>query len=276
MSKNAVIFYFSGTGNTWWVSEELARLLGERGMKVQPYSIEKLKPGEADRLIQDCDLAGFGYPIYGSDLPLIMKDFITELRKVDQKLAFVYCTQWLWSGDGARVGATFLGPKGFKVGWGEHILMPNNVTVNFLPFPYTNDRRKIDFVLVKASRRLARFANQIVADRYFRRGFNLASFLLGCFQRVPFRLTFNRFRDDVKVNSNLCVKCGSCARLCPSGNLVCKDGEIITTGQCILCLRCYNFCPAQAVAYRNQVHKKTRGIPYRGPVENFNPKIMVE
>jgi flavodoxin len=47
--KKAVIFYFSGTGNTWWVSEKLGRYLAEKGFSVEVHSIEKISAFDADK-----------------------------------------------------------------------------------------------------------------------------------------------------------------------------------------------------------------------------------
>ncbi len=171
---------------------ELARLLRERGIETAVYSIEAVDSAKSDLLINQSDLVGFGYPVYGSDLPQPMKDFIEDLSPIQSKPAFVYCTQWLWSGDGARTGASFLRPKGFKTFWGEHFLMPNNVTVSVIRLPYTNDRSKLETVLARAGTRLRRFAAKVVAGRPFRRGFDPVSYLLGCVQRVPFRRVYRR------------------------------------------------------------------------------------
>ncbi len=269
------LFYFSGTGNTWWASEELTRLLREKGAAAEAFSIEKITPGEAGILIKEASIAGFGYPIYGSDLPQPVKNFILGLPAAKNKKCFVFCTQWLWSGDGARTGAGFLRPKGFDVRWGEHFLMPLNVCVPVLPFfLFTNDRTKIDAVLGRASLRIERFAAKIVSGQPFRRGFNPVSFSLGCMQRVPYRIVYSRLQDDISVDRERCTSCGLCTRLCPSGNLAFDGKAFSTRGNCYLCLRCYNFCPVSAIKYMHRQHNLRRGEPYRGPVKDFNPGIL--
>ena len=182
-----VIFYFSGTGNTWWVSEELVRQFKKLGRPTRAYSIETISVNEALELIQDSGITGFGYPIHGSDLPVPMKDFISQLPVLTGKRAFTFCTQWLWSGDGAAVGGVLLQDKGFDIQWGEHFLMPNNVTLSIISLPYTNDQNRLARVLARAARRTALFAEKIGAGRPFLRGFNRVSFCLGSLQRLPFR-----------------------------------------------------------------------------------------
>ncbi len=272
--KKAAIFYFSGTGNTWWVSEQLAQRLRNKGISARAYSVERLANGEAGRLLANCDLAGFGYPVHSSDLPEPMKDFICNLPESRGKRCFVFCTQWLWSGDGARTGADFLRPKGFDVRWGEHFLMPNNVCIEAIRLPYSNERFKIEPVLARAARKIERFAGKIDAGRPFRRGFNLASYLLGCLQRVPFRRVYHRLLDDISVDPERCTSCGYCTQVCPAGNLVFDGDSLTTRGSCVLCLRCYNFCPKSAIKHMDRVHNLRRGVPYRGPASEFDPEML--
>ncbi len=270
-----VLFYFSGTGNTWWVSEELVNLLEKKEIAASAISIESIESREAQAMIEKADIVGFGYPIYGSDLPQPMKEFIMSLEAVNNKKCFVFCTQVSWSGDGARIGAEFLRPKGFDIRWGEEFLMPNNICVSALPFfSFTSDRKKIEDVLAKCSGQIERFAGHIVSGKPFRKGFSFLSFLLGCVQRVPFRIVYKSLQNDIKVNSELCTFCGFCAKVCPAGNLI-FDGETFSTrGNCVLCMRCYNFCPVSAIKYMNRLHNADKGEPYRGPLETFSPDML--
>jgi len=269
-----VIFYFSGTGNTWWVSEELIRQFVKLGYRARAYSIENISINQALELIQDSEIAGFAYPVHGSDLPLTMKEFILQLPVLPGKRAFVFCTQWLWSGDGAAVGGNYLKDKGFCVQWGEHFLMPNNVSISLIRLPYTNNHKRLSKVLGRAAKQAAIFAKKIDSGRVSLRGFNRVSFCLGSIQRLPFRRVFHKFQDDIGIDHNSCIDCGECVRMCPVDNLYYEDEVIKTKGNCIICLRCYNFCPVAAVTHMGRAHLPGRGEPYRGPVENFDPTVL--
>jgi ferredoxin/flavodoxin len=274
-SNRAVIFYFSGTGNTWWVSEELAKALTRDSQKVKAYSIEALTAHEADQLIQHADLTGFGYPIHGSDIPLPMKRFIDQLPQVQNKSAFVFCTQWLWSGDGAAIGAAMLEEKGYSVYWGEHFYMPNNVSVSIIRLPYTNKPARLNSILNRTGQKIKHFGNRIASGKTFRKGFNPIARFMGSLQRRPYRHFYHKLQNDIDVDRNICIDCGECVRLCPVDNLY-YDGSLIKTrGTCVICLRCYSFCPVAAITYMGKAHLQNRGEPYRGPISNFDPGILI-
>ncbi|SHE78647.1 EFR1 family ferrodoxin [Alkalibacter saccharofermentans] len=270
--KKIVIFYFSGTGNTWWATGRLTEYLKGMGADVTFFSIEQVDTELSDRLIAGCGTVGFGYPIYGSDVPEIMKDFMKDLAP-SGKDAFVYCTQWLWSGDGARVSAEFLSNK-FRIKWAEHFAMPNNVSVSAIRLPYTNDKRRINKILKRADRRIKRLVLKIVSEKPFLRGFSAVSACSGYIQRGPFRYFFGRLRNDINVEIKKCNFCGYCVKLCPVSNLILDGNTVSTLGSCIMCLRCYSFCPRMAVTYMKKLHNPERGDPYRGPVDGFDPELM--
>lgn len=275
-NKIAAIFYFSGTGNTWWVSNALVDTLRENEYQADAYSIEKLAKGEANQIIEDCELVGFGYPIYGSDLPQIMKDFIISLDKVDNRDSFIFCTQHIWSGDGARAGLKYIKGKGFIVQWGEHFHMPNNICTTIIGFyPYTNDKNKINLTLAKTRQRVERFVDKIVNKHTYRRGFNPISRVLGAFQRVPFIAIHNRLNDQIGTDEDTCIHCGKCELICPTQNIEFNDKEFSSQARCILCLRCYNYCPVSAITFMKLKHNKKRGEPYKGPTPRFDPKVLI-
>jgi len=267
------IFYFSGTGNTSWLTRQISSAFSQKGIAISAHSIEKTSIQEADFLISNADIVGFGYPIYGSDLPHNMQNFMGDLSPSLDKKTFVFCTQWKWSGDGAQACASILRQRGFQILWAEHFFMPNNVCTPFLPFKYTNDVQKIEPMLRKAKEKAFIFAFKIIENQSFLRGFNVFSILAGRIQRDPFRKMFPKLRNDISIDEKKCTYCYFCVNTCPSSNFIKEEDSIKTKGECILCLRCYNFCPVSAVMYRKIPHNLNRGIPYRGPKGAWDAQI---
>jgi len=271
------IFFFSGTGNSWWCAEKMSETFRKAGHDATARSIEQLSKEQTAYLVQTSDLVGLGYPIYGSDLPQPMKDFISGTLPVAEapgKNAFVFCTQLIFSGDGGRVFEKELTARGYITRWSVHINMPNNVCVSVLPLPYTTDQERIDRRLKKVERRITSFVDTVTSGKSFNQGKGWFPTFLGCMQRKPFRKYFPRLRDDISIDPERCTLCNRCVNICLADNLVRERDTIRTNGRCILCLRCYNFCPVQAVQYMGRPHKARRGTPYRGPLPEFKPEDL--
>lgn len=270
------VFYFSGTGNTWWASEQLIGILQDSGVDASCHSIERVSDDEVRKLLSSSDIIGFGYPIYGSDLPAIMKAFMLALPRLERVIpTFVFCTQWMFSGDGARVASEFLDSTRFRIEWTEHVNMPNNVSVTALPLPYTNNPARLARILAKARAKLQRMARYILAGQPYRKGCSRWDIAMGSLQRVPFRRVFDRVRDDIDIDPERCIRCGRCVNICPAGNLTWSKGEVVADSSCIICLRCYSFCPTSAITYMGRRHKLSRGKPYQGPVSDFRPEQLL-
>lgn len=135
MNKSIVsIFYFSGIGNTWWVSEQLCEELNTLGFLTSAYSIEQLTDKETAKLIQKSSIIGLGFPIYGSDVPRIFHDFLNRLPSLEEdKSTLEFVTQMMWSGDGINFLGRELLEKGYRLRWAAEFIMPNNIALPIFP-----------------------------------------------------------------------------------------------------------------------------------------------
>ena len=96
MNKKSLcpFFYFSGTGNTWWVSQRLVDALCARGFNASAFSIEQISSDQVADLIQSATCIGLGFPIYGSDTPRVFRDFVSRLPVLPQEKPVIgYVTQ---------------------------------------------------------------------------------------------------------------------------------------------------------------------------------------
>jgi len=270
MNSKSVLFYFSGTGNTLWAVNQLA----EHFQNCEVYSIEAQL--DIISILEAAEFVVFAYPIYGSDLPLPMKQFLQKLPRDDRVIkTYAMVTQWKFSGDGGVLIREFL-PKRFELSGTTHIFMPNNISVTpfkFL-FRYTNDPVKLKKVLDKAKTKIDRFAEEINHQHTHLVGDQIFSNLLGRMQRSPFRKYYDGFTDDIAFDTDVCTNCGLCIQLCPVANLSNDEKTPKAAGNCALCLRCYNYCPVQAVTYMGKKHIASRGIPYRMPEVDIVSEVL--
>lgn len=68
-----IIVYFSGTGNSKYLAEQFAKR-----MNINAYSIEQNLDFET--IFSHEDTIAFCYPIYGSCVPRIMREFVSKYK----------------------------------------------------------------------------------------------------------------------------------------------------------------------------------------------------
>jgi NAD-dependent dihydropyrimidine dehydrogenase PreA subunit/flavodoxin len=270
------LFYFSGTGNTWWVSQRLAESLSARGFSAAAYSIEQVTPEQAADLIRPAAIIGLGFPIYGSDAPRIFHDFMQTLPFQDtEKPVLGYVTQMAWSGDGINFLRRPLLAHGYRLRWAVEINMPNNICMDIFPVPYQSDYARFEPQLARAWARVEKLADRVARGRGWLQNSGPLSSASAWLQRAPFRLVHDWAQRFWSVDAELCTACGLCARQCPAGNIRMENGLPVYQGNCVYCVRCFNYCPELAVLYGTRANRRAvRVPPFKGPVPDFSPTLI--
>jgi ferredoxin len=227
-------------------------------MNAESHSIEE--DIDFEKLIKAEEIIGFCYPVYGSRVPRIMREFVRKhMESLKGKKTIIFCTQMYFSGDGARA-FTDIFPRGHvNVIYAEHILMPNNVNNLFiLPLPSGKIIKKY---VIKAERKMQTVCDNIKKGIVKKRGFNPVSRALGLIQGVFYPTFEKRGLSKVWIDKD-CNKCLLCVSICPMNNFAYENGDVITKNNCTLCYRCINKCPQKAVAVymRNKVKNQYKGL----------------
>ena len=263
------IFLFSGTGNTYYIGRKIQDLIIEKGNDCDLLTVEKKH--EDDTLIDAYDIIGLGYPIYGSDIPIPIRNWINKLQLHTSKRAFVFCTQMMYSGDGAAYGGRLLEEKGFIIRQQEHFNMPNNITDYKILRPFNH--HNLERIQLRTTRQINRFVKNILLDQKHRKGSNPFSLGLGLLQRIPYqKMEMKWISDAIKIEDQ-CILCKKCIELCPTHNFEIREGILVTNNHCVLCYRCINHCPV------NALHSSKKGLvkhPYKGPSKTFKIKDVME
>ena len=271
------IFYFSGTGNTWWASEQIAKELSTLSFDATAYSIEQLTIGEAADLIEKSSIVGLGFPIYGSDAPRIFHDFLNALPiQKTQKSVLGFVTQMVWSGDGANFLKKELDKKGYRIRWAVEFNMPSNIALPIFPLPYSSDTNTFKPQLKKCSQKITNLCKKIANDEDYRQHNHLIHAASAWIQRGPFRLVHDWGRKFWSVDPDACISCERCAQICPVGNIEMQDGLPVHGGECVYCMRCFNYCPTLAIQYMGIKNTRAKNKPpFQGPVPAFRPEMII-
>jgi flavodoxin/ferredoxin len=234
----AVIIFFSGTGNTWWVADKIKKQLDAKGINADTVPIDGLTPKKADWWIKAADLVIFGWPTYGSDMPEPMKRFVSTLPVVEKgKHIHVFCTQSAFSGDGAWFCHHVFEDKGLIIDSAEHFVMPSSKRGN-----RSDDR--FERIMERCGIKVEQYVAQLLSGCARIRGRH--SGWLGALQRGPFRRYMMRAGKLAHAIPEKCTGCGLCAQLCPMQNIRMENGKAVFLDKCALCMRCAAFCPAGA------------------------------
>ena len=240
--------YFSGTGNTRHCIEKF----------IQEYSaaaaVKPLGPrvaieesaSAAKALREAQDVIILAYPVYYSNLPKIMRDFIVSNKDMWKgKTVYILCTMGLFSGDGAGVAARLLKKYGASVLGGLHLIMPDSICdVKVLKFSPERNRQ----IFAKAGGKLEKAARRMAEGAPTREGLGFLSHLAGLLgQRLWFYHKTLYYSSRLKINAEACIHCGRCVSLCPMHNLSLDEGTITAHGSCTMCYRCISQCPGKAI-----------------------------
>lgn len=247
-----LVIYFSGTGNSKYIATQFAS-----NMKADCHSIEEVL--DFDDLIQKSDTVCFCYPIYGSCVPRIMREFVLlHSEKLCNKKLIILCTQMMFSGDGARAFTDLLPGSQDHVIYAEHFNMPNNISNLFL-FPIGDMERKRK--LRSANKKMEKVCSDIRKGVVKRRGWGKLSHLMGLSQSLGWPAIEEKRRSSFHTDDD-CNCCGICVKLCPVNNLEVTNDSIGQKDNCILCYRCVNACPKKAaiVMLNSKPKKQYKGI----------------
>jgi len=272
------VFYFSGTGNTWWAATRVAEELNKRGFRASAHSIEQASAKEAADLVRAADMVGLGFPIYGSDAPVNFRAFLKGLP--DQEIPIPtlgFVTQWAWSGDGMNFLARELREKGFDLRWAAEFNLFNNIALTIFPAPYSADYDTFRPKLEKVEGQIQTLCEKIANDTNYRQHGGWIDAALGWIQRGPYRMVHDWGRKFWSVDAETCNACGRCARICQAGNIHMVDQLPVYGLACVYCMRCYNYCPTYAVRYMGRSNERLADKPpFQGPVPAFKPELIMK
>ncbi len=273
--KKFVIYYFSGTGNTWWVAKELHQRLNTPGMQAQCHSIEAFSWEAVPEQVKQADHILFGFPVYGSAAPRLMKDFIRQFpaARSGQSVS-VFATQALASGDTSYHVGQSLVQKGYRLQQAVHFRLMNNLHIPRFRFYRPKNDHRVAKLQQKSLPKLEALVQGITDNKVCITGNNPLGHALGNLQRKYEDQLVTFASKEFQVDQGRCLDCGKCIRICPVQNIQKQDDTYKFGDRCILCLRCYSQCPSCAILIGEGSRDVTKYPRYRGPGGDFYIELL--
>ncbi|MDP4091982.1 MAG: EFR1 family ferrodoxin [Bacillota bacterium] len=244
--KNA-IFYFSATGNSLVIARSIADKMGDTELISIPKAINE------DTIELEYERIGFVFPVFYAFAPSIVKRFINKLSF--SKSQYIYAVATL----GASYGMTFtdfgecITARGGELKAAFPVHMPGNYIVKYGAFPKVLQKLYFRWAKKKVLKISGLVGKKTATPT------PKGSWLLRHYADSS-RETINNFGKMAENyhTSEKCNGCGSCARVCPVGNITMKDKKPVWGNACELCVACIQWCPEKAIDYGQKTQKRGR------------------
>jgi len=244
------LYCFSGTGNTLIVARAMRDRFAERGVEAALHRLEDCDPADVDR----SHILGIACPVAAQSTYPTVWEFVRGLPEADGTGAFLVDTLMMFSGGLLGPMKHCLKKKGYAPLGAREVRMPNNF------FRKKTDPEK-DAGVIESGREAARAFVDALVDGSARwpparpwEWLFFAGMKLG--YGKP-RLIGRMARPS--VDPERCTQCGLCEKLCPVGAVTRPAGTPQFSRDCIACMRCFSYCPAEAIRLRNS----SKYVPYR-------------
>lgn len=233
--------YFSGTGHTAWLADQLKEALQKRGEAVSTGAIghdDNAQIPDGPLTLMIC------FPVYGLDAPPFVQEWAGRLPQGEGRDAVLARSPGdpFFDGGTTRTMRRILAERGWRVRVERMIVMPPNVFIRV-----SNDLAAL--LIAAAHRRIAILADDIVGGKELLED---TGFFVHYSSRACNLLLAHhgfRFGRDLRANKT-CTRCGLCVRECPSHTITMTAEGIRFGDRCTVCLRCVARCPVKAISSR--------------------------
>lgn len=231
------ILYFSSTGNSLFIAEEIKKALGGDIKYIPTYS------GDCSEFESVIIVT----PIYSYGMPKHIYDFLPRMDKTKELIIIQNYGGMVGGADYLML--SYCKKLGVNIKSIFTMKMPENFTLTF-----TVPKFYIKTTLKKSHKKIQKIINKIK----------------NCEWNIPSKKktkektylknmsNWHKIADDFSANDK-CIKCGKCVKICPTKNISIKDEKIVFGDKCVACLGCYHRCPMKAIVYKNR-KKKDRYI----------------
>lgn len=236
-----MIYYFSGTGNSEWIANELARKLGEEAV-----SITKISGSKA--IEPDGKSIGLVFPIYAWAVPELMIEFVKNHEFPKNTFLYMVCTCGSEAGDCVRQLEKYV-----SIQSAYSIAMPSNYIVGSEVETKSVIREKLG----RAKELLDIIAEEVQTKQSVNQ---VTTGSMPKFKGNVIGKAFNRFSRQTKpfAADDTCTGCGLCEKNCPTGTIHIVNNKPQWGNYCAQCLSCINRCPVRAIQYGKKTQKRSR------------------
>ena len=243
-----MIIYFTGTGNSRFAAEYLAKQLGDDLLDAG----QRIKAGDSSALHSDRPWI-IAAPIYAWRMANVMVEYLRSTPLTGSRDVYFVLTCGSEIGDAGKYAAQLCEEIGLNYMGVLEVVMPENYIAMFNAPSY----EEAQSIVAKAKPVLEQGGSLI------RQGKKLPATCVGLLDRLksgPIKEGFYRFyvKADAFYAKETCTGCGFCVRACPLNNIRLEEGKPAWGDDCTHCMACICGCPTEAIEYGKRSCGKPR------------------
>ena len=244
---NGLILYFSGVGNTKLISKAFKNEFIKNNCNIDMYSIEEninIKRFNYDFLI-------LAFPKYFEYIPKNCLEYIKDNLCYSEKevKTMIILTGRENNNVYFHELENILKDKNFKITVYKTIVMPDSYT---LSKSYKNlNEGEIKYTINKSLEEVKELTLKFFTEETVIEDFPKYKSII--YKKFNEYKTKDLYKNSYKFSvSDKCDNCNICVENCPSKNIENIANTIMFRDNCIMCCRCINICPKNAILFKNK------------------------
>ncbi|WP_455542112.1 EFR1 family ferrodoxin [Intestinibacter sp.] len=243
MENKIGIIYFSGTGNTKFVAQNIKIKLKELGEESDLINIEDdvIEPNNYKCII-------IGGPVYIDRYPEILIEYIKNNLNNYKNKCMLFTTQASQKDSTAYQHFINEFPN-LNITYCMYVAMPNNV-YNFF-FKKTSDYEQnmmINESLDIIEKGLSDFLHNKI-NLYPRKKITVS--MINLVYKMVYPKYIGFINKKMSIDKDKCINCKLCEKSCPV-KCIKVDHNLSYSRDCLFCQRCINICPQNAFLYKSK------------------------
>ncbi len=241
-----MIIYFTGTGNSQYLAEFLAKQLNDTAVN----GAKLIKDGKYPCFLSEMPYV-FVSPVYAWRLPRAFEKWIKSCSFEGNRKAYFVINCGSEIGAAGNYVKKLAKKMDFEYMGTAEVIMPENYLVMFTPPPAEKD----EAIITLATRKIRRLCKNIERDQPFDQ---IKITFMGHLYSDIVNPLFYTFYVGAKrfYATDACISCGRCVENCMLNNITLQDGKPVWGKACTHCMACICQCSVQAIEYG----KNTKGL----------------
>lgn len=236
-----MILYFSATGNTEFIAQEIAKRLDDECVNL----LDRIKNDDHTPLHSKKPYV-ICAPVYVCEMPRFLAKYLKEQEFEGSKDVYFIFTSGGYCGISSPLAKKIFRKKKMNYHGRAEVKMPRNYVANdaypMLP------KEEVESRIKNAYARLDEIANNIKLGNKLKARY---VFLFEKIITLPFNPIWCKYKLKAKdfFVKDSCVGCGKCVKLCPLNNIKMIDNKPSWGDKCTHCMACIGNCPLKAIEY---------------------------